>query len=65
MRGNEIERYRYWDKEELDEIKIDNHSDFIDKLPLDKMGSFYECLNSLSDKELIAIFTTDDNDSYY
>ncbi|MFC0878963.1 hypothetical protein ACE01N_20380 [Saccharicrinis sp. FJH2] len=65
LRSNEIERYRYWDKEELDEIVNDNHADFIDKLLLDKMDSFYECLDSLREKELIAIFTADDNDSYY
>ncbi len=65
LRSNEIERYRYWDKEELDEIINDNHSDFIDKLSLDKMNSFFECLDSLRKKELIAIFTDDDNDSYY
>ena len=65
LHSNEIERYRYWDKEELDEIINDNHSNFIDKLPLDKMNSFFECLDSLREKELIAIFTADDNDSYY
>lgn len=65
LHSNEIERYRYWDKEELDEIINDNHSDFIGKLPLDKMNSFFECLDSLREKELIAIFTADDNDSYY
>ena len=29
------------------------------------MNSFYECLDSLREKELIAIFTADDDDSYY
>jgi len=65
LRSQEIERYRYWDKEELDEIIIDNHSDFIDKLPLDKMNSFNECLYTLREQKLIAIFTADDNDSYF
>ena len=65
LRSNEIEHYRYWDNEELDEIKNDNQSDFIDKLPIDNMNSFFECLDSLREKELIAIFTADDNDSYY
>ena len=51
LRINEIERYRYWDKEELDEIINDNHSDFIDILPLDKMNSFFECLDSLIERE--------------
>ena len=32
LRSHEIERYRYWDKEELEEIINDNHSDFLDKL---------------------------------
>ncbi len=31
LRSHEIERYRYWDKEELDEIENDNHTDFFDK----------------------------------
>jgi hypothetical protein len=65
IKSQEIEKYRYWDKEELNEIENDNHSYFLNKLPLDKMNSFHECLDILREKELIAIFTTDDNDSYY
>lgn len=65
MRSQEIEKYRYWDNEELSEIKTDNHKGFLNKLPLDKMNSFHDCLVTLSDKELIAIFTSDDNDTYY
>ena len=65
IRSEEIEKYRYWDKEELEEIKNDNYLNFIDKLPLDKMNSFHGSLVALREKELIAIFTSEDNDSYY
>jgi hypothetical protein len=65
IRSHEIERYRYWSKKELAGIVNVNYKDFVDKLPLDKMDSFYECLDSLREKELIAVFTADDNDSYY
>ena len=65
VRSQEIEHYRYWDKEELSSIKNDNRSDFFDKLPLEKMNTFYECLYCLRDKELVAIFTNEDDDSYY
>jgi hypothetical protein len=65
LRSNEIEKYRYWDKEELEEIKNDNYQNFIDHLPLDKMNSFHSSLEALREKELIAIFTSEDNDSYY
>lgn len=65
LRSQEIEKYRYWNNEELSEIKTDNHKDFLNKLPLDKMNSFHDCLVALRERELIAIFTSDDNDSYY
>ncbi len=65
LRNQEIEQYRYWDREELDEIVNDNHGEFEDLLPLSEMNSFHDCLNVLTSKELVAIFTKDNDDSYY
>ncbi|NME72117.1 hypothetical protein [Flammeovirga aprica] len=65
LRSQEIEKYRYWDNEELSDIKNNNYKDFLNKLPLGEMNSFQDCLVKLKEKELIAIFTSDDNDSYY
>lgn len=65
LRSNEIQQYRYWDEEELSEIKRNNYKAFLEKLSLDKMNSFYDCLNELKDIELIAIYTNEDEDSNY
>jgi hypothetical protein len=65
IRNYEIEQYREWDKEELDEIKNNNYSDFINKLPLEKMNNIFECLTQLKNEKLIAIFNEEDDDSYF
>ncbi|WP_124981283.1 hypothetical protein [Nonlabens xiamenensis] len=65
IRNFVIEKYREWDEEELNEIKNNNISEFIGKLPLEKMNNMFECLTVLKNEELIAIFTENDNDSYF
>lgn len=65
LRSQEIEEYRYLDNEELSKIKNNIHHKFVDMLPLDKMNTFHECLDILKEKELIAIYTADDDESYY
>ncbi len=65
IRSREIESFRYWDEEELAEIKNNNYKDFINVIPIDKMNSFNECFEVLKSKKLIAVFTEDDDDSYY
>ena len=65
IRNYEIDRYREWDDEEMSEIKNENSSDFIGKLPLDKMNNMFECLSELKKDKLIAIYTESDNDSYF
>ena len=65
IREYEIEKYREWDKEEIKEIKNNNSSDFINKLPLDKMNNMFECLSQLQNEKLVAIFTESDDDSYF
>ncbi|WP_271785392.1 hypothetical protein [Aquimarina algiphila] len=65
IRNYEIEKYREWDDEELSEIKNKNSSDFMDKLPLDKMDNMFECLSELKNEKLIAIFNNSDDDSYF
>lgn len=65
LRSQEIEEYRYWDDEELAEIENNNHKEFIDLLPYDKLNTFYDSLEALQEKELIAIYTSDDNDTFY
>lgn len=64
IRDYEIEKFRKWDKEELDEIKNNNSSDFVNRLPLKKMNSFYDCLLELANN-LIAIFISSDDNSYF
>lgn len=65
IRDYEIEKYREWDEEELTEIENENSSDFIDKLPLERMNNMFECLLELKGKKLIAVFTDSDDNSYY
>lgn len=65
IRNYEINRYREWDDDELSEIKNNNAAEFIDKLPLEKMNTFFDCLAELKNEKLIAIFTEGDNDSYF
>lgn len=65
IRNFEIEKYREWDEEELSEIKNNNFTEFIGKLPLEKMNNIFECLSELKDEELIAIFTETEDDSYF
>jgi hypothetical protein len=65
IRNFEIDKYREWDEEELSEIKNNNYTEFIGKLPLEKMNNMSECLSELENEELIAIFTETDDDSYF
>lgn len=65
LHSQEIEEYRYLDNEELSKIKNNNYHEFVDILPLDKMNTFHECLDILKEKELIAIYTAEDDESYY
>lgn len=65
LRNDEIEQYRYWDEDELAEIKINNASDFIGKLPLNEMDTFYDCLRVLKEKQLVAIFIDDEEETCF
>jgi len=65
IRNFEIDKYREWDEKELSEIKNNNYTEFIGKLPLEKMNNMSECLSELENEELIAIFTETDDDSYF
>jgi len=65
LRGDEIQQYRYWDEEELKEIKTNNFSDFEGKLPIELINTFYDCLNELTEIELVAIFTDEDENSNF
>lgn len=65
LRGDEIQQYRYWDEEELSEIKTNNFSEFEGKLPLENINSFYDCLNELTEVDIIAVFTDEDEDSNF
>lgn len=65
IRDYEINKFRYWDDDELGEIKNNNYKDFENKLPIDKMNTLYDCLFHLKDKALITIFTEEDDESFY
>ena len=65
IRDYEIEKYREWDKEELDEIENNNFSEFIGVLPLEKMENMFQCLSELKNENLLAIFVESDDDSYF
>ena len=65
IRSQEIENFRYWDEEELAEIKNNNYNDFINVIPVDEINSFKQCFDVLKSKELIAVFTEDDDEHYY
>ena len=65
IRNYEIEKYREWDENELNEIKNNNFSDFIGKLPLEKMDNLYQCLSELKNQKLLSIFNETDDDTYY
>ncbi|MCT4639267.1 MAG: hypothetical protein N4A72_16295 [Bacteroidales bacterium] len=65
IRNSEIGQYRYWDDEEISEIRSNNFEEFLDVLPLDNMNTFYECLKVLTLQKLITAFTSDDDNSFY
>lgn len=65
IRDYEINKFRYWDDAELGEIQNNNYKDFENKLPINKMKSFFDCLFHLKDKALITIFTEEDDESFY
>lgn len=65
IRNYEIDKYREWDEEELNEIKNNNYAEFIGKLPLDRMHNMFDCLSELKNEELISIFIESDDDSYF
>ena len=65
IRNFEIEKYREWDEQELSEIKNNNISEFIGKLPLYRMNNMSECLLELEKEKLITVFTEIDNNSHF
>jgi len=65
LRSYEIERFKYWEKWELAEIKNDNFGAFDDILPLNKMNTLHDCLLALKSNKLISVYTEDFEDSYF
>jgi len=65
IRSHEIEEYRYLESDESSNITIKDYEEIINSLTLNRMNTFYECLDFLKKKDLIAIYTEDDDESYY
>ncbi len=65
FRTQDIQQYRLWEKEEITSIKKDNHKTLLNRYPWEKWNSIYDCLNHLSNTELVAIFTKEDTHSYF
>jgi len=66
IRSFEIKMYREWSEEELNDIKNNNLSDYLGKLPLLKMNNMFESLSELKKENiLISVFIAPDDDSFY
>lgn len=65
LHGNEIQEYRLWDKQDLKDFEDYNIKDFDYKLPLEKMQTFYACLEVLKEKPLIALFTRNEQNHFF
>ena len=63
FRNKDVNTYSVWKKKEI-VIKENNLDEFVLKLPIKKINTFYSCLKKL-DNRLIAFFTESELDSYY
>lgn len=64
FRNKDIFRWRNWDRQEKKELKVDNRQEFISKIDLDKMNTFYSCLKQIDKNELVSFFTDHRDDQY-
>ena len=62
---NDVSQYRYWDDEELSEIKNNRVKHYEELLPIDNLDTLKDCFIYLKNKELVSFFTKDDANSYY
>ena len=64
LKVKDFEKYRIWEKEEYKELKNDNSKEEIINLNLEKFIDLKTSLTNLK-SELIAIYTYDDENSYF
>lgn len=65
FRTSEVGAYRYWDKEMLQKVKKNNWKDYLLKINLESMKTFYSGLKNLPSEELVAVFTNKNTEEYY
>ena len=63
--NQDVEKYRELDPTELSEIKNHNSADFENSIDVLNLNNLTDCLSVLQLKDLVAIFTKDDDKSYY
>ena len=64
LKNKDFEKYRVWEKEDYAELKNDNSVEQIKGINIDNFCDLKSSLNYLK-SELIAIYTYDDEDSYF
>jgi hypothetical protein len=65
LRTREVSRYRRWDSNENAKANRDTLHAYLGILPLEKMNTMYTCIREASRMGLIALFTGNDDSSYY
>ena len=64
VKNNDVEEYRIWEVEDYEELKNDNSESFIANIDLKKFIDLESSLRKLI-SEFVAIFTYDDEDSFF
>ena len=64
LKNKDFEKYRVWEKEDYAELKNDNSTEQLKNI---EIGNFSDLKSSLKNlmSELIAVYTYDDEDSYF
>lgn len=64
VKNKDFEKYRVWEKEDYAELKNDNSAELLKSINIDNFSDLKSSLKHLM-SELIAIYTYDDEDSYF
>lgn len=64
LKNKDFKKYRVWEKEDYTKLKNDNSTELIKEIEIEDFSDLLSSLRNLM-TELIAIFTYDDEESYY
>ena len=64
LKNKDFEKYRVWEKEDYAELKNDNSAELIKAINIESFSDLKSSLKNLM-SELVAIYTYDDEESYF